>query len=145
MLLDHFSVGIVMGRNYIITNWETTDPILQQEIRSVQVMVSSECPTGIQPTQTQAFNVMASQTNSVNASGLGKQVIASKLISNLNNISIIHNYFLTKLTNFSNQMFSFIIDPLVPYRVTVAAVICQRNYQLYNRTTTIQGGIYLWI
>ena len=69
--MDHFTVSTVWGNNSIFINWRISDPVLHQVLDSVLVMVSSECPTGIQPTQTQTFNVMASQGNFVNATGLG--------------------------------------------------------------------------
>ena len=70
-LVDNFAVTAVRGNSYIIINWGTSHPVLRQETRSIQVVVSSECPTGIQPIQTQVYNVMARQQNSINASRLG--------------------------------------------------------------------------
>lgn len=66
-----YLVSINTGANNIVVTWTTDNPILQQQLRSVRVMVTSECPTGIVSPQSQVFSLTADERNSVNARGLG--------------------------------------------------------------------------
>ena len=64
-------VTVRTGINNIEVIWRSRSAIVQQEIRSVQVTVTSECPTGIVPSQTQVFTLTPDEGTSVNIRGLG--------------------------------------------------------------------------
>lgn len=66
-LRDRFAISSETGSNYVLISWVISDPILEQELQSIQVVVIST----IDSTQTQTFNVPANQHQSVNATGLG--------------------------------------------------------------------------
>ena len=70
------------GSNYILISWQISNPVLQEELQSVQVEVISTTD----PTQAQNFNVLANQPHSVNATVLG----ARNSISTTMNIDLQH-------------------------------------------------------
>lgn len=71
LLADIYHVSINAGADWIRVSWRTSSSILQQQLRSVEVMVTSECFTGIMTPQTQTFNVMPHEGNSITVTGLG--------------------------------------------------------------------------
>lgn len=103
------------GSNYILISWQISNPVLQKELQSVQVEITSTTD----PTQAQNFNVLANQPHSVNATVLGDR----------NSISTTMKF---------TEIFS--PDPFVPYHVHVTAVICQNTTEVHNEIITIQTG-----
>lgn len=65
-----FVVSVYNGANNIVVTWRSRSTGFQ--FQSVQVMVTSECLTGIVVPQTQVFTVTPDVGSSVNARGLGK-------------------------------------------------------------------------
>lgn len=69
---SEFVVSVDSGADNIVITWRSRSATLQPELGPVQVMVTSECPTGIVPPLTQVFTVAPDEGNSVNARRLGK-------------------------------------------------------------------------
>ena len=55
----------------IEVTWRSRSAIIQQELGPVQVTVTSECPTGVVPPQTQVFTVTPDEGNSATIRELG--------------------------------------------------------------------------
>ena len=70
-LIDVYTVSVDPGVESIRVTWRTRSVILQQQLRSVTVNVSSECATGVLPARTQTFHLRSDEGNSVTATGLG--------------------------------------------------------------------------
>ena len=70
-VLDSYVVSTVADGSSIIVSWTSDDPLFQQQLQSVQVMVTSICLTGIGVAQIQTFTVTPSEGNSANVTGLG--------------------------------------------------------------------------
>ena len=54
------------GNGNIVVNWS-----FLEQVESVQVRVTSECPTAVVPERTQVFTVTPNEGNSLNIMGLG--------------------------------------------------------------------------
>ncbi len=70
-MIDVFTVSTATGTNWIRVSWRTNSQTLQQQLRSVKVMLTSQCFSGIVPPESQTFNVMPEEGNSITARGLG--------------------------------------------------------------------------
>ena len=65
-------VSVSTNRNSnIVVHWTSRSPTLLEQVQSIQVTVTSECPTRIVPPQTQIFTVTPDEGNSVTIMGLG--------------------------------------------------------------------------
>lgn len=62
---------VYTGVNYIEVTWRSRSAIIEQELSSIQVTVTSECPTGVVSPQAQVFTVRPDEGNSVNVRELG--------------------------------------------------------------------------
>lgn len=71
---DLYTVSVSNGPNYIVVGWSSNSSVLQQQqLRSVQVTLSEECPTQLRPPQTLlSITVLPDEGTSLNATGLGK-------------------------------------------------------------------------
>lgn len=64
-----FEVTVTSSADNMLVTWKSRNAIVQQQLQSVEVILMSECATGIMPPQTQVFNV--TEGNLVTASRLG--------------------------------------------------------------------------
>ncbi len=74
LLLDSYAVSTVVHSDSIIVSWTSDDSFFQQQLQSVEVMVTSNCLTGTGVAQIQHFTVIPSEGNSINITGLGMQL-----------------------------------------------------------------------
>ena len=120
ILADVYRTSISTDANSIRVSWRTSSPILQQQLRMVEVVVTSECPTGAVAPQTQTFTIMPDEGNSITITDLGNT---------------------SKLEMLTVTMNSSIDSMVAYYHVYASAQICEVTFQLYNDTVIIQRGI----
>lgn len=66
-------VNTLVDSNFIFIFWTVENrPLLHQQVQIVQVTVTSKCLTGAGVARTQFFNVIPSEGNSINITGLGE-------------------------------------------------------------------------
>jgi len=132
-LTDVYDVDTITGTGSVSVSWRTRSQILQQQLRSVRVEISSVCPTGITTGDTRVFSVLQGEGNSVTARELGNEAWRKASIW----IGWPHrSTYLMNVIFFSHTT----AVSLVPYRVNVRALICNTTVEVYNGTVVIQGG-----
>ena len=78
---DSYTVKAIVNGNSIEVSWTSDDQLFQQQLQSVQVIVTSGCLTGTGVPRTRVFTVTPSEGNSVNITGLGNNNIVTIMIS----------------------------------------------------------------
>lgn len=78
--LDVYRVTTSAGADWIRINWRTSSSILQQQLRSVEIVITSQCFTGIVATATQTFSVTPDEGNSFTVTGLSTYVHATYVL-----------------------------------------------------------------
>ena len=68
-MLSDFVVSVERGASNIVVSWRNSNA--EQRLETIQVNVTSECPTGVVATQHQTFNVAPDEGNSVSTRELG--------------------------------------------------------------------------
>lgn len=82
-------ISVSTGRNSdIIVRWTSRNPTILEQLQSVQVTVTSACPTGIVPPQTQVFTVTPADGSSVAIMELGTLAVRC---SHVNSNASIYN------------------------------------------------------
>lgn len=158
-----FVVSVNSGADSTVVSWRGSDT--QQQLRSVVVTVSSECPTGVMPLQRQVFTVTPDQGNSVNLMPFGiysfvvvrlsgvtllflllfcccwwcsRHIVVQQLYSSAAVCCCCH--IVTLLGLYLNAALCLLLDSNVLYHVQVSATLCDNSVGVYNETHFIPGG-----
>ena len=69
--IDSILVSTAVNTDFISIRWTIENPIVQQQLQSVQVTVRSGCLTGVGQARTLVFNITPDEGTSKNITGLG--------------------------------------------------------------------------